>query len=140
MTSGVKVTGLAELRRELKKLDNAQQLSDDLRDANKAVAELVVDKSKLTAAGVSRLARAAAESLRPSRTVNRAQVLIGSSAIPFALGAEFGSFKYTQFATWRGNGEDAGYFMWPTIRQYNAEIVELYGDALDKITGKAFPD
>lgn len=140
MEGGAKVYGLRELRAELKKLDNATNLQDELKEANYKAADFIVQHAKATAGGVSRQAAAAAESLRASRTASRAQVLIGSAAVPFALGAEFGSQRYKQFPAWRGNSIGAGYFLWPTIRERMDEVVEYYGDELDKITRKAFPD
>lgn len=47
---------------------------------------------------------------------------------------------WNQFKEWRGNKPGAGYFLFPTIRDSAAEIVEIYGDELDRITRKAFPD
>lgn len=140
MLAGAKVYGLRELRAELKKLDNAADLQDELKDANFKAADFVVEHAKRKAGTVSRQAAAAAESLRASRAAARAQVLIGSAAVPFALGAEFGSHVYKQFPTWRGNSIGAGYFLWPTIRERMDEVVEYYGEELDKITRKAFPD
>jgi hypothetical protein len=37
---------------------------------------------------------------------------------PYDMGAEFGSYQYHQFKIWRGNDDDAGYFLWPAIRQF----------------------
>ena len=47
---------------------------------------------------------------------------------------------WNQFRPWRGNGEGAGYFLFPAIRQAGPEIVDLYGDALERLAAKAFPD
>jgi hypothetical protein len=139
MQDGVKVAGLAQLRKELKRLDD-KGLSDELKDANYDVASHVVTLAKARATGVSKQAARAAESLRASRTAARAQVLLGSGRIRFAFGAEFGSSRFKQFPAWRGNGTDAGYFLYPTIRDEIPEIVETYGDAIERITAKAFPD
>lgn len=43
-------------------------------------------------------------------------------------GAEFGSGKSHQFSPWGGNGESAGYFLWPAIRM--DDIEERYAEAL----------
>lgn len=139
MQGGAKVYGLREFRSELKKLEDPTALQNQLRDANEAVAQMVVDGAKHTASSVSAQAIAAAASLRPTRTLNRAAVLLGSSAVPFALGAEFGSYQYTQFPAWRGSGPDAGYFLWPTIRSKEAEILQAFLDALMKAAEPAFP-
>jgi len=47
---------------------------------------------------------------------------------------------WNQFRPWRGNGENAGYFIFPDIRAHQADIVDKYGDAIQKIVGEAFPD
>jgi hypothetical protein len=136
MPEGIKVEGLKELRAELKKLD----LEGDLKDANFAVAQLVSDAAKSRASGVSRLAARGARSLKPSRSGVAAQIRIGGPGAPEALGAEFGSSKFKQFKPWLGSGEDAGYFLWPTIRDKTPEVVEMYADAIDRIFRPAFPD
>lgn len=43
-------------------------------------------------------------------------VVYGGKAWDF--GAEFGSYVYGQFPEWRGNKDDAGYFLWPAIREF----------------------
>ena len=136
---GVKVEGLDQLRKELKKLDD-KGLTDELKDANYDVANYVVQMARARAQGVSKQAARASESLRASRTAARAQVLLGSGRIRFAFGAEFGSTRFKQFPGCRGAGSDAGYFLYPTIRDEIPDIVETYGDAIERITRKAFPD
>lgn len=148
----VRVEGLDELRRELRRLADAG-LSDRLKDANQKAAEIVVRRAKQRAAALGRMQQAAAETLRPARQAARAVVTLGRASVPFALGAEFGAGRniatpgrnrgrvgLNQFQPWRGNGRDAGYFLWPGIRDSTEEIVEAYGDELDHITHDAFPD
>ena len=133
----IAVEGLDELRRELKKLDDAG-LTKELKDANYKVASLVVDASKARAN--SRLERKAALSLSAGRQAARAQVAGGGPRAPFFGGAEFGARKYPQFQPWRGNGITAGYFLFPAIRAETDRIVDLYGDEIQRITSAAFPD
>lgn len=47
---------------------------------------------------------------------------------------------WNQFRPWRGVGPDAGYAIYPTIRQNQVQIREMYEDMVDKITREAFPD
>ncbi len=47
---------------------------------------------------------------------------------------------WNQFKPWKGNGANAGYALYPAIRSKIGEVVETYGDAIEKITKKAFPD
>lgn len=146
----VKVAGLRELSRELRKLDDAG-LIGELKDANYAVASLVVDAARDRAS--SKMERRAADSLKASRQAARAQVTGGGARVPFFGGAEFGGFSeqprqrvtgtytgFRQFKPWRGSGTGAGYFLYPAIRDETDRIVEMYGDALDEITRRAFPD
>jgi len=47
---------------------------------------------------------------------------------------------WNQFNKWRGNKNGAGYFLFPTIRQNLQEIIDLYGDEMEKLLSDAFPD
>jgi hypothetical protein len=47
---------------------------------------------------------------------------------------------WNQFLEWRGNREGAGYALFPTMRKNMQEIVDFYGDELDKVMKAAFPD
>jgi hypothetical protein len=151
----VKVAGLGELRKELKRLDEPTIL-DELKDANFEVAELVRREALDRAS--SRMEIRAAESLKSARQAQRAQLTGGGAKTPFFGGAEFGSDRgksriiagktmqshnrvgWRQFQEWRGNQSDAGYFLYPAIRDLTEPIVNIYGDWLEQITKKAFPD
>lgn len=147
----VKVAGLGELRKELKRLDEPSILNE-LKDANYEVAELV-RKEAVTRAS-SKMEQRAAESLKSARQAARAQLSGGGAKVPYFGGAEFGAMRnqprtgpsgrvfqgYNQFQPWRGNDSGAGYFLYPAIRDLTEPIVNIYGDWLEKITKKAFPD
>lgn len=52
-------------------------------------------------------------------------------------GAEFGGARgtqsnrrTTQFRPWLGNGDTAGYFLYPTVREMSDEMQERYGEAV----------
>jgi len=145
----VAVEGLDELRRELKKLEG-DQATEALKDANYAVAQLVVSAAQGWAS--TKMESAAAATLKPARQAARAQV-VGGAGIAFFGGAEFGAMQnqarntsrgtmlgWNQFKAWRGNGSSAGHFLYPAIRGETDNIVELFSDAIDKITRDAFPD
>jgi hypothetical protein len=148
----VRVEGLDELRRELRKLDDAG-LSDRLKDANYRVADVVVRRAQQRASALGRMQTKAAGTLRPARQAARAVVTLGRASVPFALGAEFGAGRgirdpgrnrgrlgLNQFSPWRGSGRGAGYFLWPGIRDSKNEIESTYYDEIDRITSDAFPD
>jgi hypothetical protein len=149
----VRVSGLAQFRRELRKLDEPQFLNQ-LKDANNEVAERVVGWARSTAASVGRQQASAARSLRAGRQQARATVSFGGRGFEYAAGAEFGASRnqmrtlpngrrargWNQFRPWRGNDDGAGYFLWPAIRRNTDSIVDIYGDAIEKISRDAFPD
>ena len=47
---------------------------------------------------------------------------------------------WNQFKDWRGNKSGAGYFLFPTVRANIDEIIDIYGDGMEKILGNVFPD
>lgn len=58
----------------------------------------------------------AAKSAPDVRTGSGATVVYGGQG--YSMGAEFGAYRYKQFQIWRGNKDDAGYFLWPSIRTF----------------------
>jgi hypothetical protein len=186
----VEVEGLAQFRRELRRLDEAG-FTHELKDTNWLIASRVADWAKVRARSMGRMEAKAADSLRPTRGVTSAAVTLGGAQAPFAPGSEFGAYRdrlrlrkstggraylvrresraqidktirrieaqhdqrtgsqsrvtgrvrgWNQFRPWRGSGSAAGYWLYPAIRAHNDEIVDEYGDAIDRITKRAFPD
>lgn len=130
----IRVEGLAELRRELKRLDEPK-FTDELKGAHNRVSDYVVDKAKDAAS--SPMMRKAARSLSSSRAAASARLSYGGAGTPFAMGAEFGSSRYHQFRPYLGK---TGYFLYPTIRAEQAEVMHIYEKAVDQIVKHAFPD
>lgn len=148
----IKVQGLDELRRELKRLDD-KGLTGELKDANFEAAKSVIAPAQAMARGLGRMQARAAATLTPSKAAAGARVNFGGARAPFAGGAEFGAGQnvprnlprgrvlgWNQFEPWRGNVSGAGYFLFPTIRRLTPDLVDLYGDAIERITARAFPD
>jgi hypothetical protein len=148
----VQVVGLREFQRELRRLEDTE-LVNGLKDVNHQVAQRVTGWAQARAAGLGPMQSRAAGSLRASRTQARAQVTGGGAKVPFFGGAEFGAGRnlprstrrgmvrgWNQFHPWRGSGVDAGYFLFPSIRSHNTEIVTMYGDAIQQLARRAFPD
>lgn len=139
----VRVQNLDKFRSELRKLQ--QQGGADgialLKEANYRVASMVVDKAQSRASGIGPMQAKAAASLRPGRQQARAVISGGGARIPFFYGAEFGALQYKQFLPWKkpGNG-NTGYFLFPTMKAETQNIIEMYGEELDKIAKDAFPD
>jgi hypothetical protein len=107
----VRVVGLPELSKALKEIGPDAQ--KELREASKRVAGFVADD-----------ARAAAQSL---------------GGVAAHVAPSIGSIKYHQFKPWRGNSSDAGYFLYPAIRQDADRIETEFTDAVDDIIKRRFP-
>lgn len=147
----VKVRGLDEFRRELKRIDRA--LGKELRQVHLKVAGLVSGRARAAAPGRT------GQAIRPRATQKSAFVQVGSRpghAIGTFMGAKrrFGWYaagRYRtsegrQFEPWIGNqwdpGDGAGgpYHIGPAIDGSIDEVIELYGDEIEELAAKAFPD
>lgn len=139
----VRVQGLDKFRSELRKIQQSGGADGIalLKEANYRVASMVVGKAQSRASSIGPMQAKAAASLRPGRQQARAVVSGGSARVPFFYGAEFGALQYKQFLPWKkpGNG-NTGYFLFPTMKAETQNIINMYGDELDKISKDAFPD
>lgn len=133
----VKVDGLRELNRALRKLGPESQ--KELKEASRKVASFVAADARSAAIGLGGVAAKSAPSISAVGGVSGAGVAFGGARYPFAGGAEFGSIRYRQFKPWRGNGPDAGYFVYPSIRRDADRIVTEFTDAVDKVIERNFP-
>jgi len=60
---------------------------------------------------------------------------------PWDMGAEFGSYQYRQFDRWRGNDDDAGYFLWPALRKFRDDkLVKKWLLEVWPVIHEAFPE
>lgn len=147
----VAVTGLAKLNKELRAMGGG--LQKELAQTNRAVAGFVADDARGAAESLGGVAAKAAPSIRATGGVKSAGVGFGGAAYPFGAGAEFGAGHdvprqrttgtyegFNQFGPWKGNGQTAGYFVYPTIRRDAPRIEGEYAKALDALLKKAFPD
>lgn len=131
----IQVEGLRDLERELKTMDKA--LRTELRLVNKSVAAYVATDAAAAARTLGSTPAHVAPSIKPTAGTGFAGVAGGGPRYPMFAGAEFGAKQYHQFKTWRGNGDDAGYFLFPTIRRDEPEIVRKYEAGLDGFLHKA---
>lgn len=127
----IRVTGLSELNRRLRAL--GPDVQKELKETNRSVAEFVADDARGAARSIGGVAAKVAPSIKAKGGNTSAGVSFGGAAYPMAGGAEFGSIKYKQFKPWRGNGSDAGYFVYPAIRQDAERITTEYTHALDRL-------
>lgn len=143
----VSVKGLPELQRSLREIDRTAPR--ELRKVNLEAARLVANSARARARSLGGVAAKVAPSVKASAQQRAAGVSIGNDSYPMALGAEFGAGQetrrsrrngtyvgYRQFKPWRGNDRDAGYFLYPTIRDRMVDVIEIYtegiGDILDR--------
>jgi hypothetical protein len=146
---GIRIRGFKELQKALRQID--KDLPKELATANQQVAQYVVDKAKVRAGTLGRLWARAADSLAAARQQRVAAIRYGGGRYPMAMGAEFGAAQGTlrqtsrgvvhgwnQFRPWRGSGGGAGYFLFPTLRREDDQIIDLYGEVLDDLIGRHF--
>ena len=130
-SQGLRVHGLSELNRTMKAL--GPEVQKELKETNKSVAEFVADDARAAAHTLGGVAAKVAPSIKAKGGTTSAGVSFGGAAYPFAGGAEFGAMKYKQFKPWRGNSSDAGYFVYPAIRQDADRITTEYTEAIDAL-------
>jgi hypothetical protein len=137
-------TGLKEALADMERADRL----DAQKDLKVEFGKIATEAVRYGKAGAStRLEQRAAGTLRNASTGSAASVGFGRG-FPGAMGAEFGASQNTrrrrssgdylglnQFKVWSGSGLDAGYFVWPGIRQAAEEGAEDLADAGMKILG-----
>lgn len=146
MSSGrVRVEGLKELRKACRTLAQDDAWKGDLRTAGKAAAEVVAAESRRTASsGLSTLSGKAASmggaavaTIRALAGQTRATVAGGKASVPYFGGWEFGSSgAYRQFPAKAKTSHN----IYPAIEKKSSEIVQIYGDHIDVLTKKHFPE
>ena len=142
-------------RAELRSIVKAFKAMDDesidqAKRASNALATYAADKIKATAYGrtvAAEAVRRVAEGVRVSKSSKIGEFSYGFASQRFSgggttqilwAGLEFGSNRYRQFprrtpSKGRGN---AGYFIYPTLRQIQPELVRQWEDAFSKILKK----
>lgn len=111
-TSYINVEGTEEFERFVRALDLSRQKMIRAERQFYVAAARTVDQMAETEA--RSLGSVAAKSASDIRVGGPGVVVYGGQG--YDMGAEFGSYRYKQFKLWRGNGDDAGYFLWPSIR------------------------
>ena len=107
----------------------ARQLQGTVDDSLRIIGIETANDARKKASGQGSMAAKGAASIRGGVEFRGAFVDFGGNQAPFMAGAEFGGGLHgaanptsrggytTQFRPWRGKGSDAGYFIWPTVRQ-----------------------
>lgn len=142
MADAIKIEGLDETRRQLKKLGDIEK-TREYKLANARIAQNIVIPAAQAKAS-TRMEQRAASTLVAVKSAAGGAVRLGKG-FRGAFGAEFGAQRnqarqgrpggvvatvsgWNQFKPWRGSGSEAGYFLWPGIREKTDEIVRAYGD------------
>jgi hypothetical protein len=144
------VTGLKELRQELKRAGD--EFPQQLRDTNFAVADrIVVPVARRNAYAVRALVPVAKRhrtdkghwadfpnSIRALASQTRATVALGSNRKKDAwiVSENFGSISKRQFAP-LGHPDHA---LYKAIEEVKPRVIEEYGDMIQRLASKAFPD
>ena len=141
---GIDVEGLDELRAQLREAGGSK-LTRELGKANKAGATVVADEARGRAESLGGSAAKGADTIKPSASAKASSVNLGGARAPWMAGAEFGALAFAQFPDWKGNqwspdSGNVGYFLHPAIRDTKDEFLEVYGDAIDDLMARAFPD
>lgn len=141
--AGIEIVGLTDFTRALKVA--CEQAPKAMKEANYEVADLLVKAAKARARNEPGVAGKASRSLRASRTAAYASIRGGGGRYPYFYGAEFGSKRYGQFQSWRGNqwggwNGGPGYFLHPAIRAEGPKAIEKYMEKIDALTAEAFPN
>lgn len=142
MSGRIQITGLRELRRELKAVDD--RFPKEIARLNKRlVNQLFVPDAKRRAAGRAnpRPGHQVIDTIRGLGSQTRAQMALGRARVPWAVGHEFGSNQVrrtargghtTQFpprSPSKGRG-NAGYFFYPSIYDNLPRAMDAYADML----------
>lgn len=146
------IVGLAELRKELRRLDDPRGWAKELTAVHRrlartglswvqAEAESMGGPYARFAAGLSARGRAAGAAISVSRKVAGRN---GKAFIP--NGVFYGSKQFPQFDRWVGNSWDVGvagqgpYAINPAIAAHMGDIIDTYAAGIDDLTARAFPD
>jgi hypothetical protein len=155
----IEVHGLRELRRELKRA--GEQFPKEMREANRAAAELVVPEARRRAPKGPHEGKPAVRpitaSIRAGGTQRVGYVVIGGARSPHAPVYEFGgtiprrgqdASTIAKLRAQHRSFEKAGLsvtrvrkraYLYPAIDAMTDEIIEAYGQALDRLSRRAFP-
>lgn len=134
----VRGEGFRDFVRDLKQAGG--QFPKQVRAAGMRAAQAIVPPARARFARGRGKSPESGKSLKAGATQTGAYVRGGGAGFPTFYGDEFGAVRYRQFPPWRGNGQDAGYSLYPTIRERQDETLGEYVEALTEIARAAFPE
>lgn len=137
--SGVRIEGLAELRRALKSTQDTTSLPE-LRDGLKDAAEIVADEARSRVPVRSGRARS---SVRATSGGNVAYVVGGKARVPYYPWLDFGSRRAKRGQSRRigpwarsGHGPREGRYIYPALVRVSGRVTQAVERALDKAFDK----
>lgn len=136
---------LRDIVRSFKAMDD--EALSQAKEKTSALAEFVQSKIKSAAATRDVGARRVADGSRVSKSSKIGEISFGFAGQKFSGGAttqqlwggfEFGSNKYKQFPVWSGQeGRGSrGWFVYPTLRSAQPEIIKQWENAFSDIVKK----
>lgn len=131
-TQAIRIEGLEELRDDLRAVD--RKLGKELRfELNEKIAEPIAERAQELAAGLGGVHARVAPTIKASSSQSEAMVKGGGAKSPEFFGAEFGALQYPQFPGWKGNDDNAGYMLWPAIREKATDSSEALEEIMDTL-------
>lgn len=131
MEARVRVVGLKELIRELRRVD--REIPKRLTTFMQPIGRRVALQSQAQARSLGSVHSHVASGISGGATGGRAYVSLNSGRQPAILGAEFGGGRRRttrQFPPWRGSGSNAGYMVLPTIWDQHDDILREIEDTV----------
>lgn len=133
-SSGVKVVGLDELRRDLRRLD--AELPRELAIIHYRVAQIVADEARHRAPRGPHQGGGVVvpivQSIRAGRQQRRATVSMGGARSPHAEPTEFGGTLRRFHSTSRTRVRQRA-FLYPAIAAKRGEVIDAYGGMIDQL-------
>jgi hypothetical protein len=136
----IQVRGLDQFRKELRQLEKS--FGKELGQVNKRAAEVVATAARAKAVATGGVAAKAAPDIKTAAQQRAAKLVLDATRHGYAIGAFTGSKKYAQFKPWQGPEieEGKGYAVGPAIVETEDEFLDVYGNALEDLARRAFPN
>lgn len=159
MTEGIRVVGLDQFARDLRRVD--KDAARELAKSYRLIARDVRERSRARARQQSAAYAKAAAGIQSRASAKDARIRITGRRYPWIFGQEFGAYRnlerqirygestrtirgWNQFPPWRGNryvnASNTGYAVYPTIRDRTPYLVDEVERAMDRSLAAAFPD
>lgn len=150
--AAAQVVGLDELRRELRKLEEPRAWSKELGAVHRVIGRKAAGWAQAEAGRMGGVQKHFATAIRGYGTVQAARIAV---ARPEANAAFWGAKQRTGWnagnqtpnqPAWVGNSWQAGvrgqgpYAMNDALADHIDDVIDEYGDGIDRLTRRAFPD